>query len=1204
MLCYRCGSHVQDGSEKCWNCDTKLAGASKAGGATLEELRERQRTKTRLSGAIYKVGDVLANRYKVKDVAGTGGAGVVYRTHDQDIDVDVALKVVNAKLLQTPEERKLFSREIKTAKKLSHQNIVRIYDEGKDADRAFFTMQFLEGLSLRKIIDLRKEKKQHFALSEVEPIYNQLCQALDYAHKTTLHGDLKPDNVIVLPDLLKVTDFGLLRGLPRKPFLAIQKARQPNFAYLAPEVRLEVEELTPGADLYSLGVILAEMLTGQIVDENKPEQLSVAKTGLDSAVLKVIRRAILRAPKERYGAAGELYEDLRAILAKGDVVARPPQTDEAPAAPSLEVPSSPEVKHSAPPARASEAETEAPTQRLDISKHGARPVAEDEPPARRMPALPLPDLSTEGTGSYAAIDDDMIESMSAPDRNTGFEAARSAEATAGAAPGGPPAAEARRSLPVPPLADPDESTSEVEGEEATEALEELSASEIVLVADPRATNVYEVDHENDRAQIRKPNGAPATPAPDAPRQNVIVSLKPDGSVPSPAFAHVGEHTEAGRLDVPLVAAPPAAAPSVPLSQSYPASLPPPPLASFGLHSGPPPAPETSSGGAVPLPGSVAGKPKKPAPPPTEAVIRGLPAEELARASRAAVSARQAEEVSVVGASDLSEPKVIPRSPTTSMVPDTHSNGANGTAKAAAASKARSRPMTRPRMAAIKSLPPEPSVSIFDGFPKTDTPLDPTGARPLVVTPQGIDRKPTGAKPETRSSREDGKRNRPLIYVGGALMLGLLAVIVLLVVVMMRSNERTNEALRAQERMIAEMRSSATQARQNAQAATDERKQIETAQKASDDTVLAAKKAAEEAELAKKKAQEEADKLAREQKAGEADAKRKEAAEAEKKRQAELAKVETEEKKQADLEAKRLAAADKEAKAKAAAEERERKLREREEATEAKRLAAEEAALKRAEQAEASSAKKAEAAEAAAAKKAADDAKKAEAAEAAAAKKADDEARKKAEGEAATAAAVAAVPAGKTCPKGMALIESGAFMMGAPRNDPERNFGDKTYASVEVTSFCVDYYEAPNGRGREPITKVTWSAADKACKAKQKRLCSEDEWEKACKGPSGLRYPYGNQWDPALCATEDDEGNDRQIAKSGTFERCRSGYTVLDLSGNVAEWTSTAWEGGDGYVVKGGSADRPGYDGRCAARKKKPGGQGAETLGYRCCANPQ
>ena len=179
-------------------------------------------------GVVFKIGDLIGGRYQVKDIVGSGGAGVVYRAHDKEIDVDVAVKVINQKLVQTSDEQRLFSRQTKIAKKLSHQNVVRIYDEGRDEGRPYFTMQFLEGLSLRKIIDLRKEKKQTFSLSEIEPILNQLCQALDYAHKTSFHGNMKPDNVIVLPDLLKITDFSLLRGLQRKPILAIQKSRGTN----------------------------------------------------------------------------------------------------------------------------------------------------------------------------------------------------------------------------------------------------------------------------------------------------------------------------------------------------------------------------------------------------------------------------------------------------------------------------------------------------------------------------------------------------------------------------------------------------------------------------------------------------------------------------------------------------------------------------------------------------------------------------------------------------------------------------------------------------------------------------------------------------------------------------------------------------------------------------------------------------------------
>src|SRR5689334_8333564 len=78
LLCYRCGSHVQDGADKCWNCATPLASVNKTPGASLEELRERQRTKSRLSAVVYKIGDVVANRYQIRDIVGSGGAGVVY----------------------------------------------------------------------------------------------------------------------------------------------------------------------------------------------------------------------------------------------------------------------------------------------------------------------------------------------------------------------------------------------------------------------------------------------------------------------------------------------------------------------------------------------------------------------------------------------------------------------------------------------------------------------------------------------------------------------------------------------------------------------------------------------------------------------------------------------------------------------------------------------------------------------------------------------------------------------------------------------------------------------------------------------------------------------------------------------------------------------------------------------------------------------
>ena len=237
MLCYRCGSHVQDDAKECWNCGTALSVEPER--AARRAARNRS-TVGRSLGVVFRVGELIDDRYRVSDILGSGGAGVVYRAHDTQSATDVAVKVINKRLVETHDEQRLFSRQTKIAKKLIHPFVIRTFDEGVDEGRPFFAMELLEGLSLRRIIDLRSDKNLTFTVEEVEPILEQLGQAFDYAHDTTFHGNLKPDNILVLPDVLKVTDFGLLRGLPRKPFLAIQESRGYNSRYLAPEVRQEI----------------------------------------------------------------------------------------------------------------------------------------------------------------------------------------------------------------------------------------------------------------------------------------------------------------------------------------------------------------------------------------------------------------------------------------------------------------------------------------------------------------------------------------------------------------------------------------------------------------------------------------------------------------------------------------------------------------------------------------------------------------------------------------------------------------------------------------------------------------------------------------------------------------------------------------------------------------------------------------------------
>jgi formylglycine-generating enzyme required for sulfatase activity len=178
---------------------------------------------------------------------------------------------------------------------------------------------------------------------------------------------------------------------------------------------------------------------------------------------------------------------------------------------------------------------------------------------------------------------------------------------------------------------------------------------------------------------------------------------------------------------------------------------------------------------------------------------------------------------------------------------------------------------------------------------------------------------------------------------------------------------------------------------------------------------------------------------------------------------------------------------------------------------------------------------------------------------------------------------------------MHAIPAGPFRMGTPASDEMRTFDERALATVQVRAFCIDVYEYPGKRGVPPATAVGWADAKRLCEQRGRRLCSEAEWEKSCKGPGSTRWPYGSGFDAAACNTEDEGGDPRALAPSGQFERCRSGYGVMDLSGNVGEWTAEK-------LVKGGSWASSDYAVRCSARKQGGGGSKNSEVGFRCCAD--
>ena len=204
---------------------------------------------------------LLNSRYRIEDRIGSGGMADVYRAHDLMLERTVAVKILREDLSSSSTFRERFRQEAKSAANLSHPSIVTIHDFGLDSGRLFLVMEYVPGTDLKSILTQRGR----FRIDEAFPLLLQACAGLGYAHRSGLiHCDVKPHNMIVTPDSqLKITDFGIARALS-----TIQPNHQPEVIwgspqYFSPE-QASGKVLSPASDVYSLGVVMYEMLTGHL----------------------------------------------------------------------------------------------------------------------------------------------------------------------------------------------------------------------------------------------------------------------------------------------------------------------------------------------------------------------------------------------------------------------------------------------------------------------------------------------------------------------------------------------------------------------------------------------------------------------------------------------------------------------------------------------------------------------------------------------------------------------------------------------------------------------------------------------------------------------------------------------------------------------------------------------------------------------------
>jgi hypothetical protein len=192
------------------------------------------------------------------------------------------------------------------------------------------------------------------------------------------------------------------------------------------------------------------------------------------------------------------------------------------------------------------------------------------------------------------------------------------------------------------------------------------------------------------------------------------------------------------------------------------------------------------------------------------------------------------------------------------------------------------------------------------------------------------------------------------------------------------------------------------------------------------------------------------------------------------------------------------------------------------------------------------------------------------------------------------------PKAPTPPRGMVWVPEGALVAGTPEGRLPR-LADQEMAGQQLVlhGFFIDQFAYPNEEGAIPRTGVTQAQAEALCAEQSKRLCTELEWERACKGPDNTSYEYGDRYRPDVCLT----GRSPRMLPSGYRQGCRSEFGARDLHGGVWEWTSSRWgRGGDNALValRGGNAEAGDVVGRCANGIPRTPNSASPTVGFRCC----
>ncbi len=265
------------------------------------------------------IGTVLSGRYRLEAKLGSGGMSTVYLARDQTLDRPVAVKVMHREMSEQPDQLERFRQEARAVAKLSHPNVVSVIDAGEDGGYPYIVFEYVKGETLKQ----RIARIGALDVQEAIAYAIEVARGLGVAHaRQMVHRDIKPQNILIDEEgRAKLTDFGISRQLEQDGVTATGRVLGTT-DYVAPEQAMG-RDVDPRSDIYSLGVVLYEMLIGQVpfhagsqvgvamkhVNEDLPD-VQRRRPEVSAAVALVVERATAKNPAERYQEIGEMIDDL------------------------------------------------------------------------------------------------------------------------------------------------------------------------------------------------------------------------------------------------------------------------------------------------------------------------------------------------------------------------------------------------------------------------------------------------------------------------------------------------------------------------------------------------------------------------------------------------------------------------------------------------------------------------------------------------------------------------------------------------------------------------------------------------------------------------------------------------------------------------------------------------------------------------------